>query len=117
MNNYNFCYWCCSCTCSSSSCPYWDSNLWLYTLLLNGCRSQHKFSIIKLFSEATVSLFTFLPFYLFAFSLFLLFPFMTFLLSFLLLILLPASFYIFHSSLPVFLVELISFQLIVSVSL
>jgi len=60
--------------------------------------------------------FRFLPFYLFAFSLFLLFPFMTFLLSFLLLILLPASFYIFHSSLPVFLVELISFQLIVSVS-
>jgi len=67
MNNYNFCYWCCSCTCYSSSCPYWDSNLWLYTLFFNGCRSQHKFSIIKLFSEATVSLFTFLPFCLFSF--------------------------------------------------
>src|SRR3954465_9961705 len=113
MNNYNFGNCCCSCICSSSSCPYWDSNLWLYILLLNGCRSRHKFPIIKLFSETTVS---FLPFYLFAFSLFLLFPFMNFLLSFLLLILLPASFYFFLSSLPVFLVELISFQLIVSVS-
>src|SRR5689334_12541930 len=60
-------------------------------------RESAQISIIKLFSETTVSLlpfylFTFLPFYLFAFFPFLLFPFVNFLFSFLLLILYLHSF-------------------------
>src|SRR3954470_3008882 len=110
MNNYNFGNCCCSCICSSSSRPYWDSNLWLYTLLLNGCRSRHKFPLLSYFPKLRFRfyLFTFLPFCLFSFPSF---PFCEFPLLFSASHSLPAFIFSFHSSLLVFLVELISFQL------